>query len=120
QPPLSGDYFGDRPRGLHRGGTELADWRSDQAHRGQRHAGDRLTRSVDVLAALVPAAGTASEEHRNVLDRVDLGVARVAEREDQAVIEQRLFALLDGVEFNKEVPERLHDQAGKFARLLLI
>ena len=41
----------------------------------------------DVLTGLVPAAGPASQEHRDVFDGVDLGVARVAERHDQAVIE---------------------------------
>ncbi len=52
---------------------------------------------MNVLTGLVFAAGTASQEDRDVVDGVDLRVAGIAERHDEAVVEQRATAFLDRV-----------------------
>src|SRR5215467_11674288 len=80
---LSSDDFGDRACSSHRTRAELADRRSHQLLRRQGNARDRFAHSMDMLAGLVPAAGLTRQEHRNVFDRVNLGVSRVAEGHDQ-------------------------------------
>ena len=73
-----------------------------------------------MLASLVPAAGLASQEHRDIVDGVDFRVSSVAECHNQAVIEERAGAFLNSIQFNKEVPEGLHHQACKQTRLWLV
>src|SRR5215510_16135000 len=99
---LLGDDFSNRSRGFHRAGTELTDRRPDEPHRRQRDPRNRFARHVNVLTGLVPAAGPPRKEHRDVLDGVDFGIASIAERHNQAVIEYGSFALLDRVQFDQE------------------
>src|SRR5262245_40797294 len=66
QPPLLSDDLGNRSRGFHRAGTELADWRAGKLHCRQGDPRDRFARRVNMLTCFVLAAGPTGQEHRDV------------------------------------------------------
>ena len=71
-----------------------------------------LALAGDVLAGLVPAARAARDDHRDVLDAVDLGVAGVGERQHHACCRASVPSpsLMASISTRKS-PKRLHDQA---------
>src|SRR5262249_1490107 len=120
RPPVSDDDIGNRSRGFHRAGAELADRSADELHSRQGNARDGFARRVDVLTGLVPATGPTGPEYWNVFHGMDFGVARIVERYNQAVIKHGSFALLDRIQFDEEIAQRLHHKTCELARFRLV
>ena len=72
------------------------------------------------MAGLVPAAGAARDDHRDILDAVNLGVAGVGERHHHHVVQQRSVAFLDRVHLGQEIAKRLHHEARQLAAVDLV